>query len=493
MMGRTSVLLLIGILYLSMFEFVHFALTTSTITVPDDYSTIQAAVNVANPGDTIYVRSGNYSESVVLNKTLTLIGESPESTLIKSTQENLAAVLITADNVILNGFTMHALTPFPNPMDYAPVLVVTGSYSNMSGNIIANGRIAVGLGGSYNLFVNNTVIGAVLVGVSVWEASNSLIDGNVISYNYGYGLTVDSSSNITIVRNNIIENSRGIASFDVYNLGVRIFHNNLMNNSIRAEGSFDNTTQIALDDGYPSGGNYWSDCAGIDAFQGPNQKYGGEPGSDGFWDQGAVVGWVGELGWAGEDHFPFTKPYPWADHDLGVSFVGVVYPVAHYFYPFVYGPKVVVGQGFSQHLDVFVMNYGSSSEVFNLTVYADTSIIGEFSNVVLDARNSTILEFSWNTSGIEMGNYTVSALVDPVSGESDVSDNNYAIEQMISVPGDINGDTKVDMRDIGFVASKFSFLPSYTGWNPNHDINDDGKIDMFDIGTAARHFMEHYP
>jgi hypothetical protein len=139
------------------------------------------------------------------------------------------------------------------------------------------------------------------------------------------------------------------------------------------------------------------------------------------------------------------------------------------------------------------MNYGNSSEVFNLTVYANTSIIGEFSNVALDARNSTILEFSWNTSGIEMGNYAVSALVDPVSGESDVSDNNYTIEQMISVPGDINGDAKVDMRDIGFVASRFNSLPSYTGWNSNSDINDDGKIDMFDIGTAARHFMEHYP
>src|SRR5690349_21616061 len=39
-----------------------------------DYSTIQAAVNAANPGDVIQVDAGTYPESVTINKALTLDG-----------------------------------------------------------------------------------------------------------------------------------------------------------------------------------------------------------------------------------------------------------------------------------------------------------------------------------------------------------------------------------------------------------------------------------
>jgi pectin methylesterase-like acyl-CoA thioesterase len=44
-----------------------------TIIVPDDYPTIQAAINAANDGDTIFVKIGTYYEHVVVNKSLSLI------------------------------------------------------------------------------------------------------------------------------------------------------------------------------------------------------------------------------------------------------------------------------------------------------------------------------------------------------------------------------------------------------------------------------------
>lgn len=49
--------------------------------VPDDYPTIQQAVDNANPGDTIRVAAGLYSEYVTVSKPLTLIGEDRETTL----------------------------------------------------------------------------------------------------------------------------------------------------------------------------------------------------------------------------------------------------------------------------------------------------------------------------------------------------------------------------------------------------------------------------
>jgi parallel beta-helix repeat protein len=54
--------------------FVH-AAGLMTITVPDDFGTIQAAVNAARDGDTVVVRSGTYPEEVVVNRSITLTGE----------------------------------------------------------------------------------------------------------------------------------------------------------------------------------------------------------------------------------------------------------------------------------------------------------------------------------------------------------------------------------------------------------------------------------
>jgi len=47
----------------------------TTIIVPDDYPTIQEAINAANLGETIYVRAGIYYEHIVVYKTVRLIGE----------------------------------------------------------------------------------------------------------------------------------------------------------------------------------------------------------------------------------------------------------------------------------------------------------------------------------------------------------------------------------------------------------------------------------
>ena len=55
-----------------------------TIVVPDDYSTIQQAVNAAVDGDTVHVRAGTYIEDVlILNKSISLIGESAQNTTIR--------------------------------------------------------------------------------------------------------------------------------------------------------------------------------------------------------------------------------------------------------------------------------------------------------------------------------------------------------------------------------------------------------------------------
>jgi pectin methylesterase-like acyl-CoA thioesterase len=43
---------------------------SAEIIVPDQYPTIQAAVNSANDGDTIFVKAGTYYEHLVVNRTV---------------------------------------------------------------------------------------------------------------------------------------------------------------------------------------------------------------------------------------------------------------------------------------------------------------------------------------------------------------------------------------------------------------------------------------
>jgi pectin methylesterase-like acyl-CoA thioesterase len=52
-----------------------------TITAPDDYPTIEEAINAATSGDTVYVRSGKYCEKVIVNRAVSLVGQSALSLL----------------------------------------------------------------------------------------------------------------------------------------------------------------------------------------------------------------------------------------------------------------------------------------------------------------------------------------------------------------------------------------------------------------------------
>jgi PKD repeat protein len=57
---------------------------------------------------------------------------------------------------------------------------------------------------------------------------------------------------------------------------------------------------------------------------------------------------------------------------------------------------------------------------------------------------------------------------------------------------DINGDGKVDMRDIGYVARRFVCVPGDSLWDPAADLNGDSTINMVDIGTVASHYGQRY-
>jgi parallel beta-helix repeat protein len=142
------------------------------------------------------------------------------------------------------------------------IVLDTASYCTVVNNKISHTRhggiTLLGLGTYFNNLLDNTVYSCgqgIGFGAS---ARYTKISGNVLSMNE-YGL--------------VIGNNPGYESY-----GNKIFHNDFINNTHQA---VDNATNIPVpnvwDDGYPSGGNYWSDYAGVDEKSGPLQN---ETGSD---------------------------------------------------------------------------------------------------------------------------------------------------------------------------------------------------------------------
>ena len=85
--------------------------STRTVVVPDDYQIIQEAIDDANAGDTVWVKSGSYHQNVTIDKQLSLIGENSEITIIYGFRNfNVLApdttIQINADGVLVSDFTL---------------------------------------------------------------------------------------------------------------------------------------------------------------------------------------------------------------------------------------------------------------------------------------------------------------------------------------------------------------------------------------------------
>jgi outer membrane protein assembly factor BamB len=155
--------------------------------------------------------------------------------------------------------------------------------------------------------------------------------------------------------------------------------------------------------------------------------------------------------------------------------------------------KTVVGQGYGLDITVITADLGSYPETFNVTVYANTSAI--FSQIVtLSSGNSTDITFTWKATGLVYGNYTIIACALPVLSEANITNNNFKYGLVsVTIPGDVDGNGKVDSNDSMLLTNAFDSRPTSSNWNPNADINGDGVSNILDAIILANHFNQHYP
>lgn len=111
--------------------------------VPEDFASIQAAIDAAQPGDVVRVQAGTYAEPVRLKSGVTLEGEGRDSTIIQCHASD--ASTLTADGVmdaVVRGLTLEQHAPMPNASAIAfpfPVVTLTGSAVEFSACAVRNG------------------------------------------------------------------------------------------------------------------------------------------------------------------------------------------------------------------------------------------------------------------------------------------------------------------------------------------------------------------
>jgi len=165
----------------------------------------------------------------------------------------------------------------------------------------------------------------------------------------------------------------------------------------------------------------------------------------------------------------------------------------------VVSPKSVIGKGYCANKTVALTNLGTYTETFNVTVYANTTIIANLTDITLLSRNSTTEVFPWNTTDFAYGNYTIWTYAWPVPGETDTANNNCTcgVPVHVGVPGDVSSsvagvyDKKCDMKDIAYLVILFNTKPSSPNWNPNADVDNNGVVSMIDIAIAILNYNQH--
>lgn len=181
----------------------------------EDYVDIKVAIDTASEGDVIHVFDGIYvlEDSLVINKSIKIIGESRNNTILTINTENDISknciVQIDSDNVEISNLTVRPDVDLQYRVD---------GIRNYNDN---------------TKITNNRILNCVL-GVYLKNASNCIIHDNVFENN-----TIGYSSFVNTSRNEIVNN------FFSYNLnnGISLFYEN---NSIFSDNYFFNNKNIGL-------------------------------------------------------------------------------------------------------------------------------------------------------------------------------------------------------------------------------------------------------
>jgi len=315
--GITLTLLLIGITLA--FNIQPVKATGGTIYIRADGSVDPAEAPIQRDGD-LYTFTDNIYEEIRVERDNVVVdgadyviqgtGAYPSKGIASWNRQNITImnVEIKAFYIGIGFYWSSNNTIFRNNITANIIWGIDLYYSSNNSisenNIVADetcqsGNVGMHLQGSSNNNIAGNNITNTDIGIYLYYSSKSSIYGNCITANDWYGLALDYSSNNNIVGNNITNNANGIIFSESSN--NTIYHNNFIDNTRQVfNWPFGTPSINTWDDGYPSGGNYWSDYTSVDEKNGPNQD---KQGSDGIGDTHYVIDANNQ------DRYPFMNPW----------------------------------------------------------------------------------------------------------------------------------------------------------------------------------------
>jgi len=143
---------------------------------------IQGLIDNATDGDTIYIPSGIYYENIIINKSISLIGEDKETTIIDGNWSG-DVVSIISDGVTISGFTIQ----------------------NSGEKTYLGFDSGIEVRSNHNIITRN-IISKNAAGIYLVRCSDSNISGNNISVNV-FGVLLSRTKGNRIFKNNFLHNN----------------------------------------------------------------------------------------------------------------------------------------------------------------------------------------------------------------------------------------------------------------------------------------------
>ncbi|KKH37719.1 right-handed parallel beta-helix repeat-containing protein [Methanosarcina mazei] len=207
----------------------------------EGYTTIQAAVDAANAGDTIFVSPGTYVENLKIDKQVRIWSDSrnPENTIVRPSDPAESPVEITGERVTFSGFGVE-------DSEKAGILLSGATSCFINNNRAQNSKYGILLQDAESNNINGNVITLNEAGLRLESSRSNTIQDNLIAYNYGPGISLEESSR-NIFFNNYFKNTE-----------------NIEENAANADNTWQSTLTVKrnLIRGPYIGGNFWADIEG---------------------------------------------------------------------------------------------------------------------------------------------------------------------------------------------------------------------------------------